>query len=50
MAVLTCTHDLCFSAKITKIIPLLTTDLLYQSGIQRGRNLHGCVNMMFYLE
>ena len=34
-AVLTCTHNLCFGAKIRKIgIPLHTPVLLYKSGVQ----------------
>ena len=36
-AVLTCTHNLCFGAKIRKIdIPLHTPVLLYKSGVQGG--------------
>ena len=36
-AVLTCTHNLCFGAKISKIgIPLHTPVLLYKSGVQGG--------------
>ena len=36
-ALLTCTHNLCFGAKIRKIgIPLHTPVLLYKSGVQGG--------------
>ena len=46
-AVLTCTHNLCFGAKIRKIgIPLQTPVLLYKSGVQWGYTLHGHVFLM----
>ena len=45
-AVLTCTHNLCFGAKIRKIgIPLHTPVLLYKSGVQGGiHHMFKCSN------
>ena len=48
-AVLTCTHNLCFRAKIRKMYTPENPALQYTKWDVKGYELHGCVTMMLNL-